>query len=758
MTEKINGKKFLSDLKLYSDYLKWNKELKRYENWQEACFDIIMGHKQKFINHPNMHEIYSYLDDAYEGMVVQDILASQRSLQYRFTQIKAHNTRLYNCTVGFVCDNTIFQKIFYLLLSGCGFGGGLLIPFVKNLSNIQKRSDETVSYIIQDSIEGWSDAFGVLLSSYFVDNQPFPEYFGKRIRFEYSLIREEGALISGGFKAPGPEPLRNSLEMIEGWIDKWLNEQGGEIRPILAMDIICMASNAVLSGGVRRAALDMILDPNDKESVNAKIGNWREKYPWRERSNNSVLLIEGYYDKDYFEYLVQMNDGMSDIGFVFGKSWLDMYNPCFEISFTPILVENTDLTSIKYEDVYKFIRKYKHLTGIMGCNLSEINGEKPKTLEEFLTQCRRATIMGTIQATYTDFPYLGEISKRLFEREALLGVSITGITNNPKLINPEWLRAGAEECKRVNKELALLLGINQSARITCIKPSGNASVVLGVPSGIHPEHAEKYFRIMQLNKNNETAKYLNEHQPFLLEEGSNPNGTDWVVYIPIINPSDGLFKDDLKGVKHLELIKLVQQYWVLPGTNPELGISPKINHNVSATVIVDNQKDIIDYIWDNKEFFTAISFLSDFGDREYNQAPFTTVNSFEKIISKYGKGALFASGLIVDGLHYFNNNLWVACKSVEDKSIPLVGTREQVLLKQYWIKRAKKFARNYFKGDTKQMIYCLKDVHLYHKWETILRDFKNVNFETILTEPSFKNINSFSAAACSGGACEITHI
>lgn len=1114
----MKGKKFLSDLKLYSDYLKWKEDLNRYERWSEACEDIINGHKQKFKNHKNSLKINEYLEDALVGMINQDILASQRSLQYRYEQLEQHNSRLFNCTVGHVCNNDIFQKVFYLLLSGCGYGGGILIPMIKNLSNIEKRTEETITYVIEDSIEGWANALGVLLSSYFTDNQPFPEFAGKQIRFDYSLIRPEGSYISGGFKAPGPDPLKNSLEQIEAWIEKWLNEEGNEIRPILAMDIICMSSNAVLAGGVRRAALDMILDPHDEESINAKMGNWKDKYPWRERSNNSVILIEGYYDKAYFQDLIEKNDGMSDIGFVFGKSWLDMFNPCvssdsliptaeglffpesllesdnislnsqnfkssgfrktgykplleletnsgrkikvthehlmftekglmaaqvlevgdkltisnnsnkeikydlnsddykigyllgsflgdgnfskesceikfwgennshyhnkcvdfindlnwnyrnsnkhlssdkekytcisnkqlykfieskdssvltnkrlskkllegsydylngiisgyfdadgtvlmnfnkgnsiriisvqlenlenlqialnalgiyskiyknrnkslngvntlpdgkggskeysvqlshelvitkegidkfnnlgflniekrriinlildsykrsfnktsyfeeivaintvntldsvydcsvefgieafecngfmvhncFEISFTPVNIKDIDLTKIHYDDLYEFVKINKDKFGIMGCNLTEINAEKPKNLKEFLDQCRRATILGTVQAYYTNFPYLGKVSEELFRREALLGVSITGITNNPKLVNKEWLEAGAAECVRVNKELSAILGINQAARVTCIKPSGNASVVLGTPSGIHPEHSEKYFRIMQLNKQSETAKYLNETQPWLLEESlQNPNHTDYVVYVPIINPSDGLFKKDLKGVKHLELIKLVQQHWVIPGTNKELGISPNINHNVSATVIVDNKQEIIDYIWDNKDSFTALSFLSDYGDKDYNQAPYTSVLSHDEILTNYGKGSLFASGLIIDGLHYFNGNLWEACKCVLDKSIPLVGTREQVLLQGYWLKRAKKFAKNYFKGDLQKMVYCLKDVHLFHKWETITRQFKEVNFEEILIKPDFKNIGSYGAASCSGGACEITRI
>lgn len=753
------GKKFLGDLKLYSDYFKWQSDKNRYENWIEAQTDINNGHKLTFKNHPNRKEIYKYLDLALEGTINKNILASQRSLQYRYEQIQKHNTRLYNCTVSFVCQNDIFQKIFYLLLSGCGYGGSLLLPMIDNLSEIRKRSETTKTHIIEDSIEGWSNALGILLSSYFKDNQPFTEYKNVKVRFDYSQIREEGSFISGGFKAPGHKALQNSLETIEKILDEWLEKEGQKIRPILCMDVICIMSEAVLAGGVRRSALNMILDINDKESLLAKTGNWRQNYPWRARSNNSVLLVEGNYDKEFFDWVVSLNQGDNDLGFVFAKHWLMLFNPCFEISFTPILT-NEDIDNIQYKDLYKFILKNKENIGIMGCNLTEINGEKPKTLEEFLLACEQATIYGTVQATYTNFPYLGSVSENLFKREALLGVSITGITNNDILVNnPDWLRLGAEKCKEINKKLSALLGINQSARITCIKPSGNASVVLGTASGIHPEHAEQYFRIMQLNKMSDTAKYLEEKQPYLLEESVwSVNNSDYVVFVPIINPTKGLYKKDLKGVKHLEIIKMVQQNWVLPGTNIELGISKKINHNVSATVIIDNKEEVINYIWENKDLFTAISFLSDFGDKDFNQAPFTTVLSLKEIVDTYGDGSILASGLVVDGLHYFNNNLWDACDHLKDASIILTGTKEQVLLKKYWISRAKKFAKNYFKNNIQTLVYCLKDIHLFHKWQTINRQFKEVDFEAILTSPKFKDINEFGAMSCSGGACEITKI
>jgi ribonucleoside-triphosphate reductase len=748
------GKKFLSDLKLHSDYLKWREQDNRFETWEEACESIIDGHKQKYKGlELQLNEYYA---KSLELMKSKTVLASQRNLQFRGPQIEKHNSKLYNCTSTYVAYNKVFQNIFYLGLSGCGVGGGLLIPFVDNISEIQTRTKGTKTFIIPDSVEGWADSLGVLMSSFFIDNQPFPEYAGYEIKFDFSLIRERGAFISGGFKAPGSEGLKVALEKIEKLLINWIATQRSKLRPIIVFDIICHASDAVLSGGVRRSALNMIVDPNDEEMIYAKTGNWRQENPQRARSNNSVILLRDQVTKEQFEELVRLNEGDNDIGFVFANSWFDMFNPCFEILKIPMLYKG-DLSKIKYEDIPAFVKENSHLFGVQGCNLTEINAEACKTSEEFFEACKVASILGTLQAGYTNFPYLGKISEEIFKREALIGVSITGWMNNPMLFNKKLLKLGATIVKESNRTIAKILGINPAARTTCVKPSGNASVILGTASGIHPDHSERLFRVMQLNKESDTAKWLEVNMPFLLEESVwSSSQTDYVVFVPIQNPSDGLFKKDMKGVQHLELIKLVQEAWVNEGTNPELCVYPGINHNTSNTVIIDNKEEVIKYIWEHRESFTAVSFLSDYGDKDFNQAPFTSVSNAEELLDIYGKGVLFVSGLIVDGLHYFSENLWEACDVVKDKKILLTGTREQVLLKKYWIRRVKQFARNFFNGDVNKTIYCIKDVHLFHKWELINRKFHPVDFGKILSKPYYKEISDYASVACSGGSCEIT--
>jgi ribonucleoside-diphosphate reductase alpha chain len=262
---------------------------------------------------------------------------------------------------------------------------------------------------------------------------------------------------------------------------------------------------------------------------------------------------------------------------------------------------------------------------------------------------------------------------------------------------------------------------------------------------------------MQLNKDSETAKYLLEHCPEMLEESAwSSTKSDYVVYTPCENIDGTIYKDDLQGVKHLKLIEQVQNSWVKHGTNIDRCYVPTTRHNVSNTVLVDDKESIIDYVFENQDNFTAVSFLSVYGDKDYNQAPFTSVLNTEELVKTYGNGAIFMSGLIVDGLHYFNDDLWNAVEHVKNKDFQLTGTREQVMLKKDWIRRVKQFAKNYFRNDLDKTILCMKDVHLWHKWNVITRNFKLIDYPSILSKPNFTDINTLGAIACAGGACEIT--
>jgi len=735
------GRQFLSDLKLYSDYLKWDDTLGRYETWNEACDKVLETHYLKYgeVAKP-------YLDEVRESYHKKEFLSSQRNLQFRGKQILKHNAKIYNCATTYAYSPDVFNKGFYVLLCGTGLGVNLKQKYVNQLPDLHPRGDESAVFTIEDSIEGWANASKALISSYVKHPSLDVELFGKNIKFDYSQIRPKGALITGGFKAPGPSGLKQSLEKIELLINEYLNNQIKPFSSIIAYDIFMHLSDAVLSGGVRRSAMNVIMDKEDEELINAKTGKWRETNQQRARSNNSVGLIKGSFTKEEFEDLVNKNEGDNDVGFVFMNHEDDHFNPCYEISFNFYdQIENYN------EAVFQF------------CNLTEINASACtfKTTdnfseEKFYELCRNASIVGTFQAGYTDFPYLGEQTSKIVAGESLLGVSITGWMMMPDLFDPEILTRGAEIVKETNAEVAYKLGINTGARCTTVKPSGNASVVLQTESGIHPAHSKRGFRLMQLNKESETAKYLEEEYPKILEDSLwSATNTDWIVYATYENPEGTIYKDDMQGIKHLELIKLVQKYWVGNGKRPERCYKETSEHNVSNTVIIDDRKEIIDYLYENQENFTAVSFISNFGDKDYPQAPFTSVLNTEELIDKYGDGVIFMSGLIVDGLHYFDNDLWGATEHVKNKEKKITGTRSETLLKKDWVRRAKKFAKNYFKGDIDKMIYCMKDVHLWHKYNTISREFRPVDFQSILTKPEYEDIDKYGSLACSGNSCEI---
>jgi ribonucleoside-diphosphate reductase alpha chain len=462
-----------------------------------------------------------------------------------------------------------------------------------------------------------------------------------------------------------------------------------------------------------------------------------------------------FYKTDYVESIVSIENKEKEIVYdcevqtgseAFECNGFRVHN-CFEISFNFYnKIKN------KNEAVFQF------------CNLTEINASACKNStnnnfneEKFYELCRSAAILGTLQAGYFDFPYLGKQTEDIVAGEALLGVSITGWMTRPELFNEEILVKGAEIVKSTNVEVADIIGINHSARTTTVKPSGNASVILQTASGIHPEHSKRYFRVMQLNKDSETAKWLEVNKPEMLENSVWSNtGSDYVVYSPCENPDGTLYKDEMQGVKHLKLIELVQNSWIKAGTRKENSYVPTTVHNVSNTVIMDNKEEIVDYIYENQNNFTAVSFLSMFGDKDYNQAPFTSVLTTNEIIDEYGDGAMFMAGLIVDGLHYFDNDLWSATNSVLTLDAKIEGTKSQVLLKKDWVRRVKKFSKNYFKGDLNRTVYCMKDVHLWHKWNTISKGFKLVDFPSILTKPNYVDVDTIGAIACSGGQCEVT--
>jgi len=725
----------MSQTKFYEGYSRWDEQKARYETWEESVTRVMSMHRDFYAD--KMTERLSLLIDEAENLYkLKYALGAQRALQFGGDQLLKHMMRMYNCTSTYADRPRFFSELFYVLLCGAGAGFSVQNHHVDKLPKVAERKKAAKGWVVEDSIEGWADSLGVLMSSYFTDNQQFPEFAGRKVYFDISGIRPKGAMISGGFKAPGPEPLRRALDKIEHLLQTVVLSGRDTLKPIEVYDIAMHASDAVLAGGVRRSATICLFSKDDQEMLDAKTGNWFIDNPQRGRSNNSAVIVRDECTEDEFKNIMKSIKEFGEPGFYFVESKEHTTNPCVEIGMFP---------------------QIDGKTGWQGCNLTEINGGKCTSKEEFFKACRAGSIMGTLQAGYTDFKYLEQTSKEIFEREALLGVSVTGWMNNPEiLLDAEIQKEGAEIVKKVNKEVAALIGINAAARTTCVKPSGNASVLLETASGIHAEHSPRYLRHIQLNKETEVGQLIAQTNPYMVEESVwSANNTDYCVGFPIITPEGSLYREELYGTDLLEKVKLVQQNWVEAGTNVELCADPTVRHNVSNTVTVMPHMwgKVEDYVYKNRHSFAGISFLGGTGDKDYAQAPMTEVLNEDQIVNKYGKAALFASGLIVDTRKSGFRDLWEA---IMYATMDPQYRGEISDLNAEWIRRFNKFADNYFMKDTQECGNCLKDVFLLHKWTKIQQNIQPIDFVSQLDEKRFTDIDTMGSAACQGGACEIT--
>lgn len=729
-------RKLLSDTKFFEGYSRFDDDHGRYETWSESVGRVMNMHRKYFAKKIEQNPILgNYIDDVEKAYADRKLLGAQRSLQFGGDQILKHHMRLYNCVSSHVDRPEFFGEYFYILLCGAGAGFSAQKHHIAKLPMIRPRTKQPKTHTIDDSIEGWATSLDVLLSSYFMGGGKHPEYEGRRVFFEFHKIRKKDALISGGFKAPGPEPLKKALSLIEMLMNERAEE--GFLRPIDAYDILMHAADAVLSGGVRRAATICLFSKDDEEMLQAKTGNWFKDNKQRARSNNSVVLLRDQITMEEFTNIMSHVKEYGEPGFVFVSSLEHCFNPCVEIGMYP--------------------KTESGISGWQGCNLVEGNGSLCKTKDDFYELCRNASILATLQAAYTDFKFVAPATKEIFEREALLGVSLTGWMNSPDILFDEnVLKKGADIVKNTNKEIAKILGIRPAARTTCVKPAGNASVLLGTASGIHPEHSKKYIRNIQINKSQEVSDIIKKSNPYMIEESVwSSLKTDNIISFPIIAPENSIFKDDLTAIGFLDKVKLVQNSWVEYGTDESLCVDATVRHNVSNTVTVrKNEWDgVTEYLFKNRKYFTGVSLIGETGDKDYFQAPNIEVLSPIEMVQKYGEASLFASGLIVDASTGFSN-LWEAVE-VAQKNMNDDTSQEIKDIRAEWIRRFRKFADNYFAGDLNITGYCLKDVYILYKWVKIQNNFVDVAMEESLQRIKEISIDTMGAAACAAGGCEV---
>jgi ribonucleoside-diphosphate reductase alpha chain len=637
----------------------------------------------------------------------------------------------------------------YVLLCGCGTGISVRKKHIDMLPTIKPvNKKDVIKFTPEDSIEGWSDAIGAIMSSYFTEDQPFPELFGKNVIIDDSKIRAKGSSISHqAGKAPGPEPLRKAIENIRRLLDSIAEER--KLKPIEAADICLFIADAVLAGGVRRASIIILFDIFDTEMLMAKTGNWDEVNPQRRLGNNTIFQDPNNVTKEEFMKLGKIIKEFGEPAFAFSKNDDVVFNPCMETSLLPMLIEDN-----------------KPIYGFSFCNLTEINGRLVKTLDDFVKAAELASALGTLQAGYTDFGYLTEASEKIAKKQAQIGVSITGFMDSPEMLfNPEYQQEAALAVVRMNNKISKIIGINAAYNTCLVKPSGTASLLLGTGSGIHAQHAPRYFRNVTCNKMEEPLQFFEKHNPALVSDSVYEKSDKNITFL-CTTPKNAITKKTLTAIQMLERIHLTKKNWIDYGKNPEAEIIENTSHNISNTVTVkdDEWEMVLEFIYNNRFDLTGVSLLSESGDKVYNQAPFITVPTDLEVLQKYGVGAMFASGVIVHALEVFNDSLWDACNfaldNAETENINLVETNIQELTelakKHLWAKRLKKFANTYFNGDIRQTTYCLKDVNNIKRWEDLSKTIKPVPWEEFFEEEN--NTKVAETVACAGGACELVRI
>ena len=571
------SQQILSEITVHMKYARYLPTEQRRETWSEL---ITRNRDMHIANFPHLK---STIEKAYELVYDKKVLPSMRSLQFAGGAIKQTPSRIYNCAFLPIDDYRAFSEVMFLLLGGTGVGYSVQRHHVEKLPAITIPTKKR-RYLVGDSIEGWADCIKMLMKAYFI-GRPEPE-------FDFSSIRPKGALlVTSGGKAPGPQPLQDCVHNIKRIFNR--KKHGEQLSTLEVHDIICWIADAVLSGGIRRSATISLFSLDDQEMLQCKFGDWWETEPQRARANNSAVVVRHRVKKkDFFniwEKVKESGAGEPGVYFTNDSEWGT--NPCAEIALRP----------------FQF------------CNLCEVNVSDVETQQELNDRVSAASLIGTLQATYTNFHYLRDVWRRTTEKDALLGIGMTGIGSGR--VQKLDLEEAAKMAVSTNEYYATEFGINKAARITTVKPSGTTSCVLGTSSGIHAWHNDYYIRRIRVGKNEAIYTYLKINHPELIEDDFFKPDQQAVIAIPQQAPSEGILRHET-SLELLERVKDIYNRWIVPAHN-----GGNNTHNVSCTVSVkeDEWDKVGKWMWENRDYYNGLSVLPYFGG-SYKQAPFEDID------------------------------------------------------------------------------------------------------------------------------------
>ena len=591
-----------------SRYSRWLEEEGRRETWQETVTRLLDFYRSFLKNNHGYSIPEELYTDLYVAIVTMQVMPSMRAMMTAGPALERNHIAAYNCSYLPVDSPRSFDECLYILMHGTGVGFSVERQFINQLPTIpdQFESSETC-IVVQDSKEGWFRSFKELINLL---------YAGQLPQWDMSKIRPQGAkLKTFGGRASGPEPLN---ELFKFTSNMFKNAEGRKLNSLECHDLMCKIADVVVVGGVRRSALISLSNLSDDRMRHAKSGDWWNTEPQRSFANNSVCYTDGLDTGSFLREWSSLYDSKSGERGIFnrnaaqaqaakyGRREADIEygtNPCSEIILRP--------------------KQF--------CNLSEVVVRAEDTLTTLLNKVELATILGTIQSTFTDFKGLGRQWAKNTEEERLLGVSLTGILDNAMLANktkdnlPQILSDLREYCVDVNRKFSKQFNIESSAAITCVKPSGTVSQLVDAASGIHPRHSEYYIRTVRADKKDPLTLFMTD-EGFPVEDENKKPETTAVFSFPIKAPKDAITRHDMSAVDHLNIWSIYAEHWC--------------EHKPSITVSVKENEwlEVGAFVYKNFSTMSGVSFLP-MSEHIYEQAPYQdcTKQEYEKLLKRMPK-------------------------------------------------------------------------------------------------------------------------